>query len=474
MRIKNFFSMWMVALAFLSCDPNEPDSIYVNTAPVISDYSFTVEEDIPDTQVIGKLSASDVDGQKLTYAIFEDESGLFSITENGSLSLAGGMTLDYETATKHNLTVRVFDGIVGRYSEVEIEVVNVIEGLVEDPTSFITTWDIPADNTIITIGTNLNYEYDFTIDWGDGSTEQLTQQNPHHEYQLAGLYKVAIQGQFPAIDMDNSDVTSRVSLYSIDQWGTNQWQTMERAFMGCLKMAYTAPDVPDLSLVTSMANMFANAKAFNANLNDWAVGNVINMSGLFANAVKFNGDISSWDVSNVMDMSYMFNNADSFNGNIDSWDVEGVTKMQYMFAGASSFNGNLSDWNVFFTNNMEAMFASAKSFNGDISNWEIPNVTNLFGMFVDAFAFDRSLGSWYISDVGNMQQMLDGSGMSRESYEATLKGWSDLADNLGLVMGPRTLGAVGLEYCSEEGMLAHDNLINTHGWTINGDSQQCN
>lgn len=473
MRTKALF-LSLILLVLGSCDPNQPDSIYVNSAPVISDYSFTAKEDITNTQIIGKLSASDGDGQKLTYAIFEDQSGLFSITENGSLSLASGMSLDYETATKHNLTVRVFDGIVGSYSEVEIEVVNVIEGLVEDPTSFVTTWDIPADNTTITIGTNLNYEYDFTIDWGDGSIEQLSQQNPHHEYQLAGLYKVAIQGQFPAINMDNSDVTSRISLQSIDQWGINQWQTMERAFMGCLNMTCTAFDVPDLSLVASMANMLANAKKFDADLNDWSVDNVIDMSGLFANATSFNGDISAWNVANVKNMSYMFQNAESFNGDIDGWDIEGVTKMQYMFAGASSFNGNLSEWNVFNANNMEAMFASAKSFNGDISGWDIPNVTNLFGMFVDAHSFDRSLGAWNISDVGNMQQMLDGCGMSRESYEATLIGWSDLADNLGLVMGPRTLGAAGLEYCSEDSVLSHANLIDTHGWTINGDAQQCN
>ena len=583
MRISVPFLLSLMLGLIWSCDPNEPDSIYVNTAPVIKDFVFKVKEDIPDSHVIGILSATDVDKQKLTYAIYEDESGLFSILENGVLKLENGKSLDYEIAGEHELTVRVFDGVVGSYALVKVEVedvdenpdpvpdpepspnnppiadlqefivpenigdedligailasdpendiltfsivandndlfeitesgelslapgmsldfetaeihsilvsisdgVNTIEGKVdivvtniidnmyEDPTSFVTTWEIITDNTLITIGTDLNYNYDYVIDWGDGTVEELVQQNPKHQFTSSGMYKIAIQGQFPAINMNNSDVTSRNSLYSIDQWGTIQWHTMESAFMGCLNMIYTALDKPNLSMVTSMATMFANAKKFDSDLIDWNVSNVVNMSGLFANATNFNGDISTWNVANVADMSYLFNNAESFNGNINGWNLESVTKMQYMFAGASSFNGDLAEWNVFNVNNMEAMFASAYSFNGDISGWQIPNVINLFGMFVDASSFDRSLGDWNISDVGNMQQMLDGCGMSRESYESTLIGWSNLADNLPF-MGPRTLGAAGLEYCSEDSVLSHANLINTHGWTINGDAQQCN
>ncbi|MEO2053214.1 MAG: BspA family leucine-rich repeat surface protein [Allomuricauda sp.] len=440
--------------------------------PILEDQTFIVSEDISDTDLIGVVEA-ELFGGNFEFSIVQNDNDLFEISESGELSLAPGMSLDFETAEIHSILVSISDGVNTIEGKVDIVVTNIIDNMYEDPTSFVTTWEIIADNTLITIGTDLNYNYDYVIDWGDGTVEELVQQNPKHQFTSSGMYKIAIQGQFPAINMNNSDVTSRNSLYSIDQWGTIQWHTMESAFMGCLNMIYTASDKPNLSMVTSMATMFANAKKLNADFIDWNVDNVIDMSGLFANATNFNGDISSWNVGNVKNMSYMFNNADSFNGNINGWDVESVTKMQYMFAGASSFNGDLSEWSVVNLNNVEAMFASAKNFNGDISGWQTQNVTNMFGMFVDAHSFDRSLGDWNISDVGNMQQMLDGCGMSRESYESTLIGWSNLADNLPF-MGSRTLGAAGLEYCSEDSVLSHANLINTHGWTINGDAQQCN
>ena len=96
---------------------------------------------------------------------------------------------------------------------------------------------------------------------------------------------------------------------------------MEYAFCGAFNMVYAATDVPDLSRVTDMSQMFRGTTAFN-------------------------GDISSWDVSSVTDMSGMFTDSTAFNGDISSWDVSSVTYMADMFSGASSFNQPLNDWDV--------------------------------------------------------------------------------------------------------------------------------
>ena len=57
--------------------------------------------------------------------------------------------------------------------------------------------------------------------------------------------------------------------------------------------------------------------------------------------------------------------------------------------------------------------------------------------------------------------------MSLVNYDSTLIGWNN---NPNTPSG-RALGANGLEYCAGE--TARDNLINSMGWTISGDSKNC-
>ena len=77
-------------------------------------------------------------------------------------------------------------------------------------------------------------------------------------------------------------------------------------------------------------------------IGDWDVSSVTDMSDVFADANQFNSDISDWVVSSVTAMSNMFTSATSFNSDISKWDVSSVTSMSYMFASAVSFNGDIS------------------------------------------------------------------------------------------------------------------------------------
>lgn len=88
-------------------------------------------------------------------------------------------------------------------------------------------------------------------------------------------------------------------------------------------------------------------------------------------------------------------------------------------------------------------------------------------MFLSAQVFDQSLGSWDLSAMAVMDRMLEGSGLSRASYDATLIGWQGQASTpMGMV-----LGATGLMYCA--GDAARAALIANLGWTITGDTLDC-
>jgi len=162
----------------------------------------------------------------------------------------------------------------------------------------------------------------------------------------------------------------------------------------------------DVSNVTTMENMFAEADLFNQDISIWDVSNVISLCGMFANATSFNQPIGNWDVSNNECLAAMFQGATSFNQPIGNWDVSNTIAndvnlypMQQIFQGATSFNQDLSNWDVSHVENMTSMFAFASSFNQDISDWDVSNTNNMYRMFTAAYAFNQDLSSWNVDNV---------------------------------------------------------------------------
>ena len=93
--------------------------------PPLTTRAWAVTEDISDTNTIGRVSASDLDGDlnPLTYSLLTNDNGLFEIgSSNGDLSLVAGTNLDFETTNQHLITLSVSDGTFSNTSLVTIEV----------------------------------------------------------------------------------------------------------------------------------------------------------------------------------------------------------------------------------------------------------------------------------------------------------------------------------------------------------------
>src|SRR6056297_659586 len=213
------------------------DSGNSNQPPTANAQKFEVAEDAVAGDEIGMVEGEDLEGNSLTYTLVEDDSELFQVAENGEISLNDGKSLDYETTIGYILTLNVSDGTNKPVAfNVKIKVVNVIETLFEDPASFILKFNV-AEGQQLTIGTNASYDYDYNIDWGDGTVEEeLTIHNPSHDYVEEGTYAVAIKGAFPAIVMGISDFDSQNALVDVVQWGTQKWQSMASAFSFCVNL----------------------------------------------------------------------------------------------------------------------------------------------------------------------------------------------------------------------------------------------
>src|SRR5690606_21175570 len=137
---------------------------------------------------------------------------------------------------------------------------------------FITTWktDNPGEGIIIPVNPNIA-GYNYTVDWGDGVITQHTEEATH-TYATSGTHTVSITGDFPALYRPGS------KLLSVDQWGDIQWKSMERAFQDASNIVLNATDAPNLSAVSSMAEMFSRASSFNGDLAGWDVSHITDMS----------------------------------------------------------------------------------------------------------------------------------------------------------------------------------------------------
>ncbi|WP_282050569.1 BspA family leucine-rich repeat surface protein [Maribacter aquivivus] len=368
--------------------------------------------------------------------------------------------------------------------------------------AFVTTWKTDNEGISslnqITIPVNSNQIYNYSVDWGDDSISENVSGSITHTYVNPGIYTVSIIGDFPQIYFNNlyDNISDSNKIILVNQWGSNQWLSMESAFSGCENLDITASDIPDFSLVSNMFNMFGGAKSlvFNASIDDWDtanvrqmgqlfylaenfdqpigrwnVANVRDMTNMFGEAKIFNQDIGEWSTNNVVFMTSMFANAKLFNQNIANWNLDNVYSISNMFSGTEQFNQNISDWQLENVTELGGVFYNAKSFNQDISQWNVSKAINLGGAFYGASSFNQDLSQWNISNVEYMYDMFDYSALSTENYDAILIGWSQLP----VLQNRINLGARQTGYCDGED--ARQLLIDTYNWSIddNGLARNC-
>jgi surface protein len=250
---------------------------------------------------------------------------------------------------------------------------------------FITVWKTQSDNDGVTIYIDPNYNYNYTVDWGDGDIIDNLSDSITHEYANAGEYIVKISGNFPAMKMIIKNNPREISaqrrdnamqLLKVTQWGDTSWSSFNKAFALCANLDINATDIPDLSSVESTQGMFwrANSLIGNDSFNKWNMSNVTNMESMFQEAGKFNQSLTNWNVSNVTNMKQLFFGT-KFNQPLNNWKVDNVTNMYAMFRMATNFNQPLNNWNVSKVIDMSFMFKSAVSFRDqNLSSWDVSSV----------------------------------------------------------------------------------------------------
>ena len=329
---------------------------------------------------------------------------------------------------------------------------------------FVSTWRTTTANERITLPLYVTGEYDFRVEWGDGSIDTIKTPAAAHDYVTPGDHVVTISGTLKGWSFSGGG--NRLKIVRISNWGDLNFGNFGGAFQGASNLECDATDAPDLTGVTTLKWTFYGASKFNCPLNSWDVSNVTNLFGMFQEATTFNQDLDQWDTGNVLGMSQVFQGASAFNGNISTWDTSEVQDFAATFQGATAFNQPIGGWDVASAIEMVGMFHAASSFNHPLDGWNVSGLQHMNMMFWLASSFDQDLGAWDIHSVapGTVNYMLSGSGMSPATYGSTLIGWASnghAPDHLGIE-------SFGIKYACAA-VSARQRLMWDYGWTFSGD-----
>lgn len=232
----------------------------------------------------------------------------------------------------------------------------------DDP-AFVSTWDTTAtsagssDADSIALPLISSGTYDFTVDWGDGTSDQITLYDAAaatHQYETGGSKTITITGTIQGWAFQGGG--DRLKLSDVSAWGPLRLGNTGGYFHGAANLDISATDAPDLTGTTDLSTAFLGAESLTDGLTPWDVSGVRNMRAMFQDASSFNGDISAWNVGSVSAMNSMFRGASSFAGSLALWDVSQVTNMASMFRGATSFGGDVAAWNISQVYDMADMF----------------------------------------------------------------------------------------------------------------------
>ncbi len=156
-----------------------------------------------------------------------------------------------------------------------------------------------------------NFEYDFTIDWGDSS--QLQEVNAYsnditHTYGSAGDKIIKITGsKFPALDFESYNDKNK--LIEVKNLGVVGWKSFHNAFYQCQKLSRFTVGNTDTSQVTNMNSMFFFSVMTSLDLSSFDTSQVKNMDSMFYGAQKLaSADLSDWNVTSLTSATYMFTN----------------------------------------------------------------------------------------------------------------------------------------------------------------------
>ena len=216
--------------------------------------------------------------------------------------------------------------------------------------SFISSWNTANTSTGSSASNQIKLPifsggtYNFSVNWGDGSTSNITAYNQlevTHTYAVSGVYTISIKGTLVGWKFNNTE--DKLKLLSIYQWGCLKLANSGNSgyFYGCTNLTLnTVIDVLNLTGVTTLNSLFTNCTSLTTinRINEWNVSSITSMNSTFNGCTNFNSPLSNWNTSSNTDFNNFLISATSFNQDISNFSFASVTTATNFMAGKSAAN----------------------------------------------------------------------------------------------------------------------------------------
>ncbi len=257
------------------------------------------------------------------------------------------------------------------------------------------------------------FNYNFVVDWGDGSTSTVTSYNDPdatHTYGSAGDYTVTINGTVESWSFTFGSSSGRQKLRSVSNMGDMGWTNLTTAFNNCNNLESFVTGNSDTSGVVYMNSVFAGtASLVTLDLSTFDTSSVTTMAELFNSSNVASIDLSNFDTSLVTDMNSMFRGNTSLTSvDVSSFDTTNVLNIANMFRDVTNITS--IDLSSFVTTNVSNMFGVFRNATNlatlDISNFNTSAATNMGQMFYEAISLTSlDLAHFNTTLVGDMSYM---------------------------------------------------------------------
>ena len=207
-----------------------------------------------------------------------------------------------------------------------------------------------------TLPTISSGNYDFSIDWGDGNSDNITAYDDAaitHTYSVAGSYSISING----LSIDGwkfSNGGDADKIIEITDFGILTLSDASQAFWGCDNMTISSTNIPDTSNATNMYNTFRDCSSLTS-VPLIQTNNATNFRGMFMNCSSLT-TIPLIDTSNGTNFFQMFQGCSNLTS-IPNLNLDGITTGRNMFWSCSVLNSihlfdtsNCTEFNGMFFN----------------------------------------------------------------------------------------------------------------------------
>ena len=344
---------------------------------------------------------------------------------------------------------------------------------------FVTTWDTRRTSSNSPSSTRVKLPllsdglYDFEVDWGDGSTDQITNASSGartHNYSTPGVYTVSITGVISGWNSradGSQDTDSEIKLTCIHEWDA-------------LKILHSDDMSPGKSAGDNYTYVFYDTKSLTGIPSNFIANNNYegNVEGWFSFATGLTlqnfatNPISGWDVSKATRMHGMFN-ASNIDADIGPWDVSNVNVMSSMFRRwlyTGGFNNggssSISGWDTSNVQYFYNMLERNTAFNQPIGYWDMSSAISISYMLNYNDGFDQDLSNWVVTGITSATNfMANSNGISTSNYDSTLIGWApqNVQNGVNIHFG-------NSRYSAGSAASARATLV-SKGWTITDGGQ---